>query len=91
MTDAERALWRVLRGRQLEGFRFRRQVPIAGFIADFVCPQAKLIVEVDGGQHRDAAAKDAVRTARLEQLGSRVLRVWNHDVLFHVEEVADAI
>jgi very-short-patch-repair endonuclease len=75
-TDAERALWRVLRGRQLQGFRFRRQVPIGGFIADFVCPQAKLIIELDGGQHAERSEYDAARTSRLEAMGYRVLRYW---------------
>ena len=55
MTDAERALWRCLRMRQLEGFRFRRQLPVGPYIVDFACLQARLIVEVDGGQHADAA------------------------------------
>lgn len=91
LTDAEGGLWRVLRGRQLDGFRCRRQVPIAGFIADFACPQARLIVEVDGGEHGDAVAADAARTARFGQLGYRVLRFWNREVLLHAAEVADAI
>lgn len=51
-TDAERAPWRALRGRQIDGYRFRRQVPIAGYIADFACPQLKLIVELDGASMR---------------------------------------
>jgi very-short-patch-repair endonuclease len=91
MTEAERALWQVLRGRQLQGFRFRRQVPVAGFVADFLCPQAKLIVEVDGGQHLRAEGYDKERTATLQENGYRVLRFWNHDVLMHTRDVADVI
>jgi len=90
-TDAERALWRVLRGRQLQGFRFRRQVPIGGFIADFVCPQAKLIIELDGGQHAERSEYDAARTSRLEAMGYRVLRYWDNDVLLRLESVVDDI
>lgn len=80
-TDAERLLWTHLRARQLEGFRFRRQVPIAGYIADFVCQQAKFIIELDGGQHSEQREYDAVRTSKLELPGYRVSRYWNHDVV----------
>jgi len=88
MTEAEQRLWRCLRARQIEGFRFRRQVPIHGYIVDFLCPQAKLVVEVDGGQHAVQSGYDAQRTAVLEGYGYRVLRYWNHDVLQHPEAVA---
>jgi very-short-patch-repair endonuclease len=90
-TDAERALWRALRGKQLQGFRFRRQVPIGGFIADFVYPQVKLIIELDGGQHAERSEYDAARTSRLESPGYRVLRYWNNDVLLRSESVVDDI
>ena len=78
MTDAERAVWRILR----EGFpdhHFRRQVPIRHYIADFTCHRAKLVIEVDGGQHD--ASVDAARTAIIEAEGYRVLRFWNNEVL----------
>lgn len=88
MTEAEQRLWRCLRARQIEGFRFRRQVPIHGYIADFLCPQARLVVEVDGGQHALQSGYDAQRTAMLEGYGYRVLRYWNHDVLQNPEAVA---
>ena len=88
MTEAEQRLWRCLRARQIEGFRFRRQVPIHGYIADFLCPQAMLVVEVDGGQHALQSSYDAQRTAVLEGYGYRVLRYWNHDVLQNPEAVA---
>jgi very-short-patch-repair endonuclease len=76
-TDAEKKLWALLRCKQLQGFRFRRQHPIAGYVVDFVCLKKNLVVELDGGQHTEPArmAYDAARTERLEQLGLSVLRV----------------
>ena len=90
-TDAERHLWRHLNLRQLAGIRFRRQVPVGGFIADFLCPHVKLIVELDGGQHVERADADEVRTRVLMSLGYRVLRYWNDDVLSRTEEVLEDI
>lgn len=78
-TDAERKLWSMVRGSQIEGCKFRRQTPIGRYIADFVCPARKLIVEVDGGQHTPEV--DAVRTAFLEGQSYRVIRFWNREVL----------
>ncbi|MGO9986222.1 MAG: endonuclease domain-containing protein [Rhodomicrobium sp.] len=86
-TDAERKLWRHLRNRQLEGLKFRRQVPLFGYYADFFCEEAKLIVELDGGQHCSQADKDEVRTAVLQEAGLIVLRFWNNDVLENIEGV----
>jgi very-short-patch-repair endonuclease len=80
MTDAERALWRLLRDRRLSGWRFRRQEPIEHYIVDFVCFEARLAVEVDGGQHFESEA-DKVRDAYLQSQGFHVLRLWNNDVL----------
>ncbi|MCL2525410.1 MAG: endonuclease domain-containing protein [Betaproteobacteria bacterium] len=88
-TDAERHLWRFLRARQLGGVRFRRQVPIAGYIADFVCPELKLVIELDGGQHLEQSAYDDRRTRALEQLGYRVVRYWNDDVLVRTVDVLE--
>ena len=85
-TDAERCLWQHLRLKQLGGFRFRRQVPIAGYIADFVCPEMKLIIELDGGQHVDQVAYDKCRTAALQASGYKVVRYWNDDVLLRDRE-----
>lgn len=90
MTDAERALWRHLRMRQLGGFRFRRQYPVGPYIADFTCVAEKLIVEIDGGQH-DACAADSARDAFLRRQGFRVLRFWNHDVLANPFGICEAI
>lgn len=87
MTDAEQALWRHLRGRQLAGFRFRRQVPIGRYIVDFACLDVGLIVEVDGGQHEINRDDDAIRDAWLVKEGYRVLRFWNNDVLSNREGV----
>jgi len=91
MTDAERRLWYLLRRKQLEGLRFRRQAPVGKYIADFVCFRERLIVEVDGGSHVDAQAYDEARTAWLESEGFRVLRFWNNDVLGNQEGVLERI
>ena len=82
-TDAERKLWHFLRGKQLAGLRFRRQQPIGPYVADFFCPAAKLVVELDGEQHGTDinVAYDAARTKWLEERGYRVLRIPNHEVL----------
>jgi very-short-patch-repair endonuclease len=85
MTGAEKRLWQMLRSRQTEGYRFRRQVPIGRFIADFVCHEARLIVEIDGGQHDPSSEPEASRTRFLESEGYRVLRFWNNEVLDNPE------
>jgi very-short-patch-repair endonuclease len=78
-TDAERRLWSALRDRRFENYKFRRQVPIGRYIADFACFERKLIVEVDGGQHSESE-HDRGRDAWLGSQGLRVLRFWNVDV-----------
>ena len=78
MTDAEKKLWYALRDRRFENFKFRRQVPIGKYIADFVCQDCKLIVEVDGSQH-EGSEHDRERDAWLASVGYRVLRFWNID------------
>ena len=90
-TEAEKRLWSRLRKSQLGGLKFSRQMPLAGYIVDFVCRERKLIVELDGSQHVDAAEYDARRTARLEQAGYRVLRFWNNDLSQNLAGVLDAI
>ena len=87
MTDAEQALWRSLRDRQVDGYRFRRQVPIGRYIVDFACLEKGLIVEVDGGQHAINQDDDKTRDAWLEKEGYRVLRFWNNEVLGNREGV----
>ena len=91
MTEAEMRLWQTLRLRQTEGYRFRRQVPIGRFIADFVCHAARLIVEIDGGQHDLLSEEEVNRTQFLEGQGYRVLRFWNNEVLNNPEGVRSAI
>ncbi|MBQ4855359.1 endonuclease domain-containing protein [Rhodanobacter sp. B2A1Ga4] len=86
-TDAERRLWYFLCREQLAGHKFRRQYPLAGYIVDFVCMPARLVIELDGGQHLDALAYDGRRTATLEREGYRLLRFWNDDVLLRTQDV----
>ncbi|WP_022975293.1 endonuclease domain-containing protein [Nevskia ramosa] len=90
LTDAEQKLWQRLRGRQLEGCKFRRQVPIGPYIADFACLEAYLIVEVDGGQHLESS-RDALRDAWFAAQGFRLLRFWNTQALVETDAVVDAI
>ena len=90
-TDAERQIWRSLRNRLLFSCKFRRQYPIGPYIADFVCIEKHLIVELDGGQHVDDAIRDEARTAYLQAQGYRVLRFWNNDVLSQTTAVLEAI
>jgi very-short-patch-repair endonuclease len=90
-TDAEAKLWSHLRAHRLDGLKFRRQVPIAGFIADFVCFDAKLIVELDGSQHADCEAADTARTEALRLVGYDVIRFWNGDVMQDIEAVLSTI
>jgi very-short-patch-repair endonuclease len=90
-TDAERHLWFELRDRRLAGAKFRRQVPLGRYVADFACARARLIVELDGGQHAEQVARDAARTRWLEQRGYRVLRFWNDQVLSEMDGVLAAI
>ncbi|HEU4651311.1 MAG TPA: endonuclease domain-containing protein, partial [Croceibacterium sp.] len=78
-TDAETKLWQFLRGRRLDGLKFRRQATVGYAVVDFLCAEKRLVVELDGGQQ--TAERDAVRTARLTALGYRVIRFWNHDAL----------
>lgn len=91
LTDSERRLWRELKLRQVGGLKFRRQFQIGRYIADFVCPERKLIVEVDGGQHSEQVNYDSDRTSWLESQGFRVLRFWNNEVLMNLEGVKEAI
>ncbi|MCC7247518.1 MAG: endonuclease domain-containing protein [Lysobacter sp.] len=90
-TEAERTLWQHLRDRRLLGYKFRRQHRIDRFYPDFVCLQARLIIELDGSQHQDRQHYDETRTRRLERLGYRVLRLWNDDVLLRTDDALAAI
>ena len=90
-TDAERTLWFRIRDRRLGGLKFRRQVPIDRYVVDFCCETARLIIELDGGQHDTRSAEDANRTAALEALGYLVLRFWNNEVLQNIDGVLQVI
>jgi very-short-patch-repair endonuclease len=91
MTDVERMLWRALRGKQLNGNLFRRQHSIGRYIADFVCIEQKLVIELDGEQHQEQLAYDEQRTDFLQSQGWRVLRFWNNDVLNNLDGVLTTI
>ena len=90
MTDAEQKLWRALRAGQLAGCKFRRQVPVGPYCADFLCYEARLVIEVDGGQHADLRS-DRVRDRWFAENGFRVLRFWNNDVLSNLEGVLTTV
>jgi very-short-patch-repair endonuclease len=91
MTDKERLLWSKLRGKQFGGFKFRKQAPIGEFIADFVCFDRKVIVELDGDQHAVSVEADKKRSEWLHSQGFRVLRFWNHEILEDADMVMEAI
>lgn len=90
-TEAERLLWGFLKAKQIYGLKFKRQAPIGNYIADFVCFDARLIVEVDGGQHSSETSKDFERTGWLQSQGFKVLRFWNNDVLGNINAVMTVI
>ena len=91
LTDAELRLWSRLRRRQLNGFKFRRQHPVGIYVCDFICMEAAVVVELDGGQHLDRAPEDLHRDAFLRLQGFRVLRFWNGDVPAHTDGVVATI
>ena len=89
--DSEKRLWKHLKGKQLEGYKFRRQVTMGPYIVDFLCHEARLIIEVDGEQHYHQAAYDMQRTKYLEKCGFYVLRYWNIEVLTKTEDILQDI
>ena len=91
LTEPEQHLWHHLRKGQIQGFRFRRQVPIGKYIVDFVCFEKRLIIEIDGGQHVLQKDEDDARTEWLESEGFKVVRFWNHDVLKEINSVKEVI
>lgn len=91
MTDAERLLWRYLRRRQMAGCRFRSQHPVGSYVADFICLEARLIIELDGGQHAGHQRHDQQRTDWLQGQGYRVARFWNNEVLANIDGVMERI
>ncbi|WP_225589490.1 DUF559 domain-containing protein [Pseudoxanthomonas sp. PXM01] len=90
-TEAERVLWWQLRNRRLLGWKFRRQYRIGPYFADFACPEAGLVIELDGSQHLEQIRHDVLRTARLRREGFEVLRFWNDVVLRETDAVLMAI
>jgi very-short-patch-repair endonuclease len=90
-TPAEQKLWALLRGRNLAGYKFRRQHPIGNFIVDFYCPQAKLVIEVDGDIHAAQQEYDAARTVWLQERGYRVIRFANREIFDRPDAVGSEI
>ncbi|MBL8881493.1 MAG: DUF559 domain-containing protein [Hyphomicrobium sp.] len=92
-TEEERKLWARLRDRRLNGLKFRRQAPCGPFIADFLCEQVRLIIELDGSQHarEEHARADEERSQALKALGYEVIRIWNAEIKNNIEGVLDGI
>jgi len=92
-TDAERKLWSILRSRQMSDLKFLRQYRVGPYTLDFYCPERRLAIEVDGGQHADICGQqhDAHRDKYLKDLHIRVIRFWNNDVLQNIEGVGQRI
>ena len=90
-TDAERMLWKYLRAHRMAGYKFKRQVVIEPYIVDFMCLEARLIVEADGGQHLEQVKDDLKRSRFLESLGYKVVRFWNHEILCDIHSVLERI
>lgn len=88
MTDAERKLWFALKGRRFQDHKFRRQVPVGPYIADFISFESLLVIEVDGGQHAGSTC-DAVRDAWMRENNFKVVRYWSNDVLKNLEGVLE--
>ena len=90
MTEAEARLWRELRALGFP-FRFRRQHPIGRYVVDFACPTAKLVIELDGGEHTNSSDADEFRTREIARRGYRVIRFWNGDVMENMGGVLETI
>src|SRR5437879_4873925 len=90
-TDTEKRLWRLLRSRQLAGYKFRRQRVIGPYIVDLCCLTPKLVIELDGGQHQENMAYDEERTSYLINQGFQVIRFWDNEILQHSDDVANRI
>lgn len=89
-TEAEKLFWHQVKAKRFEGHKFRRQYPIGEYIADFICVEAGLIVEIDGGQHCENA-QDEKRTAFLNSLGYKVMRFWNNETMQNMDGVLQAL
>ena len=91
MTEAEIQIWQILRAHRMNGHKFRRQVPIGRYIADFVCHEARLVVEIDGGQHDSSSPRETERSGFLQNEGYRILRFWNNEILANPDGVQETI
>ena len=93
MTDAEKLLWSKIRARQIKNYQFNRQKPVGNYIVDFYCCRAKLVIEIDGGQHHedDNKREDELRDKKIREKGIKVLRFTNLDVLKNVNGVVQKI
>lgn len=89
-TEAEHRLWQILGAHRFAGYKFRRQVPVDFYLADFVCFAARLIIELDGGQHAESE-RDGRRDAYLRAQGFRIVRIWNNDLFTNEEGVVELI
>lgn len=90
-TDVERLLWRYLRAGRFAGHKFRRQQPVGSYVVDFVCFEAKLVIELDGGQHAEQLDYDCRRNRWLADQGFRVLRFWNNEMTENMDGVLQCI
>ncbi len=90
-TVAEQILWYQLRNRRFLNYKFRRQYPVEPYIADFICLELKLIIEIDGSQHYDQFDKDTERTLFLNQRGFKIVRFWNNELFDNLEGVLERI
>lgn len=92
-TNVELFLWHKLRNRQLHGYKFRRQFPIAGYVVDFYCQEKKLVIELDGSQHRlkERILYDKQRTKYLQSFGINIIRFWDNDVVKNIDGVLEEI
>ena len=90
-SDVENRLWFRLRSRQVAGAKFRRQEPIGPYFVDFCCVEAKLVIELDGGQHAERRSQDEMRSEFLRRAGYRILRFWNSDVVENLDAVLERI
>lgn len=90
-TLAEIKLWSFLRKKQLRGYKFRRQTPLGNYVVDFICFEAKIIIELDGRDHLDKRRSDLYRTRCLESMGFSILRFWNYEVFTQTKTVIDEI
>ena len=88
-TIQERRLWNLLKNRQFHNLKFKRQQPIGDYIVDFICKEAKIIIEIDGGQHNEPVniEYDKTRTEYLNTLGYKVIRFWNNEIYENIEGV----